>query len=239
MRCIITAVVLTLYIRKPRFTWSFEQVGAALSFSATVILFVLATKLTTAANAIILQYTAPIYTVLFGRWFLKEETFWFDWLAVAAVICGMVLFFLDRLTVGGSLGNVIAIISGLTTSWLGLFMRKQKRDSPLESIILGSVFTAIICLPFMFSSVPSLHGWIGLFILGVFQLGVPFILYSAAIKYVTALDAILICTLEPIFNPIWVLLFLKEAPGPWAILGGGIVIVSVTLRSVYSKAKKR
>jgi drug/metabolite transporter (DMT)-like permease len=233
MRSAISVVVLVLYLRKPRFTWSFAQFGGAFSYTATVILFVSANKLTTAANAILLQYTAPVFTALFSGWFLKERTVWYDWLAIIVVIAGMALFFFDDLSVGGYLGNILAIISGVTLGWLSLFLRKQKAESPLESVLLGNVFTAFICLPFMFGSAPSLHGWFGLILLGIFQLGFSYILFSLAIRSVPALDAILICTIEPVLNPLWVFLFLKEVPGPWSLLGGGIVLLTIILRSVY------
>ena len=238
MRSAISAVFLLFFIRKPRFTLSFAQLGGAVSLAATVILFVSATKLTTAANAVILQYTAPVYTALFGGWFLKEKTGWYDWVIITVVLGGMVLIFLERLSSGGYLGNILAVISGVVTAWLTLFLRKQKDSSPLESIILGNVLTALIGLPFMFGPRPSAAGWTGLILLGVFQLGLPFFLYTTAIKHVTALDAILVCTMEPVLNPVWVFLFLKETPGKWAILGGSVIIAAVGLRSFFSSRGK-
>jgi drug/metabolite transporter (DMT)-like permease len=199
-----------------------------------VILFVSATKLTTAANAIILQYTAPVYTALFGGWFLNEKSWWYDWLIITAVLGGMVLIFFERLSPGGYLGNILAAASGIVTAWLTLFLRKQKKGSPLESVILGNLLTLFVGLPFMFGKGPSLYGWVGLAILGLFQLGLPFFLYTTAIKYVPALDAILLCSLEPVLNPVWVFLFLKETPGRWALLGGGVIITAVTLRAFLS-----
>lgn len=234
VRSAISALVLLIFMRKPEFTWSFAQVGGAFSFAATVILFVSATKLTTAANAILLQYTAPIYIALFSRWYLRERTVWYDWITIVIVIGGIVLFFMDNLTIEGYWGNIISVVCGITTAWMVLFLRKQKSGSPFESIMLGNILTAIIGFPFMWGSVPSLYGWLGLFFLGVFSLGFSFIMYALAIKRVTALDAILVSTMDPILNPIWVFLFLKEVPGRMAILGGGVVIISVTIRCVCS-----
>jgi drug/metabolite transporter (DMT)-like permease len=113
-------------------------------------------------------------------------------------------------------------------------MRKQRNESPIETVILGNLFTGIIGLPFMFGSIPDARSWVGLFVLGVIQLGLSYVLYSKAIKHVTAIEAILIPGIEPILNPIWVFLILGERPGKWALIGGFIVLISVTLRSLIA-----
>jgi drug/metabolite transporter (DMT)-like permease len=125
-RSAIATVVLLLALRRIRFSWSFAQVGGAVVYAATVILFVIATKLTTSANAILLQYTAPVYAALFGAWFLGERVSWLDWATIAVVIGGMILFFLDRLTPGGMLGNMFAITSGVTYAGLVTFCASKK-----------------------------------------------------------------------------------------------------------------
>ena len=239
MRSMIAVVVLLIVIRKPKITWSFPQIGGALAYSGTVILFVMANKITTAANAILLQYTAPIYVALFGAWFLKEKAKLFDWIIVFIVLGGMALFFLDHLNVNGVLGNIVAAASGVCFGFFAIFMRMQKDESPIESVLLGNILTAIIAIPFMFKSAPSTEGWINLLIMGVIQLGVPYILYSMAIKHVTALEAILIPVIEPILNPVWVFILLGETPGPWAVVGGTIVIMAVTLRCVLATFRSR
>lgn len=236
-RSAIASLVLLIVIRKPKINWSGPQIGAALAYAGTVILFVCANKLTTAANAILLQYTAPIYIALFGAWLLKERTKAIDWITIFFVIGGMVLFFVDDLSSGGIWGNILAALSGLSFAFLAIFMRMQKDGSPLESVLLGNILTALIGLPFMFTSMPSISGWTALLILGIFQLGLPYILYSKAIKHVTALEAILIPVLEPILNPVWVLLVLGEKPGLWSLIGGLVVLVSVTARCVVSTLK--
>jgi drug/metabolite transporter (DMT)-like permease len=234
MRSAIATFILLAALRRPHITWSSSQIGGAVAYTVTVILFVLATKLTTAANAILLQYTAPIYIALFGAWFLGERATRLDWVTIFVVIGGMVLFFLDDLTTGGFWGNVCAISSGVTFACFILLMRKQKDDSPLESVLLGNILTALVSVPFMFEAMPNASSWIGLILAGVLQLGLSHILYAAAIKHVTALEAILIPVIEPILNPLWVLLIMGEAPGPWAFLGGFIVLVSVTVRCVVA-----
>jgi drug/metabolite transporter (DMT)-like permease len=232
MRSAIASILLLIVIKKPKITWSFPQIGGALAYSGTVILFVMANKTTTAANAILLQYTAPIYVALFGAWFLKEKTKLFDWVIIFTVLGGMGLFFLDHLSMNGIIGNILATASGVSFGFLVIFMRMQKDGSPLESVLLGNILTALIGIPFMFGSAPTTKGWVILLIMGVAQLGIPYILYSMAIKHVTALEAVLIPIIEPILNPVWVFLMLGEIPGPWAIVGGTIVVTAVTLRCV-------
>jgi len=231
-RSAIAALVLLLVLRRPRINWSFAQVGGAIAYAATVILFVAATKLTTAANAILLQYTAPIYAALFGAWFLGERVTWGDWATIAIVIGGMALFFFDKLTLGGMWGNVCALASGVTYAGVATFLRKQKDGSPTESILLGNILTALIGLPFMFQRAPGGSTWIGLIVLGVFQLGLSYVLYSAAIKHITALEAMLITVIEPLLNPVWVFLVMGEMPGSWAIVGGVIVLSAVMGRYI-------
>lgn len=234
MRSAIASLFILWIIKKPKLNWSPVQIGGAVAYASTVISFVAATKSTTAANAILLQYTAPIYVAIFSAWFLKERTKLIDWVTIFFVIAGMLLFFVDNLGTGGYYGNLLAIFSGITFAAITMLMRKQKDTSPLESIFLGNVLTAVVSLPFMFQSAPSPTSWIGLILLGVFQLGLSYVLYSAAIKHVTALEATLIPVIEPILNPIWVFFMYGELPGTWAFVGGLVVIVSVTLRCIKS-----
>jgi drug/metabolite transporter (DMT)-like permease len=229
-RSIIAALVMLAYQRKMRFNWGFAQLGGAACYALTVILFVAANKMTTAANAILLQYTAPIYVAIFSYWLLKERVTRLDLGIIAMAIAGMVLFFLDDLSAGGYWGNLVAILSGISFAGTALFLRKQKNESPLESVFLGNLLTFMIGLPFMLQSSPNPAGWVGLILLGVLQLGCSYILYAEALKHVTALEGILIPILEPILNPIWVFLLLGEKPGKWAVFGGIIVLTAVVLR---------
>jgi len=237
-RSAIAALVLVAFLRRPRLTWSRAQIGGALAYAATVILFVAATKLTTAANVILLQYTAPVYAALLGAWFFKERVTWLDWLTIAVVLGGMVLFFLDRLTAGGLWGNVLALASGVSYASLIVLLRAQKDGSPMETAMLGNMLTALVGLPFMFQGAPSAAGWVSLLLLGVFQLGLPYVLYSTAIKYITALEGALVPAVEPILNPLWVFLVIGEAPGRGAFFGGAIVLAAVTGRYVVSARRR-
>lgn len=251
-----------------RMEWSFRNrralwltLAVALAYSATVMLFVNATKLTTAANAIVLQYTAPIHVALFGAWFLGERTTRMDWIAIGVVLVGMGLFFLDGLSTAGMVGNVLAIASGMAFAWLTLLARKQSQAlqsenenvhgerangekdittdvvaQSLQALLLGNVLTACIGAPFALPTLSevSLQSWMGLLALGVVQLGISYVLYMQAIQHVSALEAILIPVVEPLLNPVWVVLLTGERPGVWALVGGVIVIAAITLRSVMS-----
>lgn len=239
-RSAIASILILAVLRKPKITWSVAQVGGALCYAATVILFVTANKLTTAANAILLQYTAPVYVAIFGAWFLKERVRFFDWAVIVAVLGGMSLFFLDKLSAGHFVGNIVSILSGVSFAGMILFMRKQKNESPLESVLLGNLLTVFIGIPFMLNgSFPNASGWIGLSLLGLFQLGLSYIFYASAIKHVTALEAILIPVIEPLLNPVWVFMLLGERPGPWALVGGVIVLLAITVRSLRGLQENR
>jgi len=240
----IAALVILAYLRRPVFTWSFAQIGGAIAYVCSQTFFVAATQLTTAANAIFLQYTAPVYVALFGAWFLKERVRPGDWLSMVAIFAGMFLFFAGDLSPEGYLGNVFAICAGISFAAMIVFMRKQKDGSPVETALLGNVLALAVGLPFIVSELaggPVLDSqdWGVLAFLGVFQLGVPFILYSKAIRALAAVEAVLIQTLEPILNPLWVFLVIRETPGPLALIGGLIVLAAVTARAVISAGRKR
>lgn len=243
-RSFFAALILFAYVRKPQFTWSKDQLAAAFSYAFCCGLFVIATKLTTAANAIVLQYTGPIYVALLSGWLLQERISRLDWLTITVVLAGMALFFADELTIQGMTGNIIAIISGISFACLAIFLRKQKNSSTIESLILGNIIIFICALPYMISFSPntfneipfinglSYSGFYLLCILGIFQLGIPYILYGKAIKYVSALEATLLPILEPLLNPIWVLLIMQEEPSPLSIIGGIIVVTAITARGI-------
>jgi drug/metabolite transporter (DMT)-like permease len=135
----IAALLILAFLRKPKFTFSFPQVAAALAYSATVFLYVGANKTTTAANAILLQFTSPVYVALLGAWILKEKAKAFDWIIIAMVFAGMTLFFLDKLSPEGMLGNILAILSGVSFALFTIFMRKQKKALP-SSPSLWAIF---------------------------------------------------------------------------------------------------
>lgn len=232
VRSLIAAAVMLLAFGRPRFTWSAAQIGGALAYAATSILFVTSTKLTTAANAILLQYTAPVFAAIFGIRYLGEHPRRRDWLALAAVMGGMVLFFLDRLSLAGLWGNLAALTSGVTFAWMALFLRKQKDASPVESVLLGNLLAGVAGIPFMIGGVPDTAGWLRLTALGVVQLGMAYIFFTWAIRRVSALESLLIPTVEPVLNPIWTMIFIGEVPGTLSLCGGAVIIGAVLARGL-------
>jgi len=236
-RSAIALPVLLAFFGRRAVNFSAAQLIGAVCYAATVTLFVSATKLTTSGNAILLQYTAPLYVALLSGWLLHERTRWFDWAAIVALLGGMSLFFIDRLSADGLTGNLLAVLSGIAFASLIIAMRWQKDASPAGSAILGNLLTALICLPWMLQTQPGGADWIGLLLLGVVQLGISYVCYAVAIKHVTAMEGILIPALEPILNPFWALLLMGERLGSWALLGGAVVVISIVFRAVMDYRK--
>jgi drug/metabolite transporter (DMT)-like permease len=239
IRSLVGFLTMLVFIRKPKFTFSLNQIMAAVSYSATMILFILANKMTTSANAVLLQYTEPVFIVILGRWLLTDEkTTLVDWLSIAGVLVGMVLFFLGDLSFTANAGNILAVISGLTFALTAIFMRRQKSARSSDSFMLAHILTFAISIPFIIrSGPPSTTGMVGLALLGVFQMGIPSILYGFGMAGVSAISAAILTMLEPALNPVWVALFVGEIPSSRAILGGCIILGCVTLRTVL-KARK-
>ena len=152
---------------------------------------------------------------------------------------GLLCFYGDGLTAGGAIGNLFGLLAGLTFAWFLLFMRKQKDSSTIETVLLANILSALLGLPFLFDAAPTAADWSAMLFLGIFQIGLPSILIAIAIKELTAVEAILIQTLEPVLNPVWVLLFIGEMPTPLALLGGATVVGAVTLRSILSTRTQR
>jgi drug/metabolite transporter (DMT)-like permease len=211
-----------------------RTIPGAIAYAATVFLFVVATKLTTAANAIFLQYTAPIYIAMISPWFLGERTNWQDWLLVLLALSGVGLFFLDQLSFQGLSGVVAALASGFAFACLAVLMRHQKADSPEAVVLLGNAFTFLMALPWLFPILRIEQNGPRLLLLGIVQLTIPYLLYSVAIRHVRALDASIISIIEPILNPVWVMLATSERPAFWSIVGGAIVLATSLTRSLLA-----
>ncbi|MFA5575730.1 MAG: DMT family transporter [Tissierellaceae bacterium] len=233
-RGIFSVVLVWIYLRKPKFTFSKPQILGAISYSGMVTGFILANKLTTAANAVLLQFTAPIWVAILGVWILKEKIRWYDGLSIVIVSLGMILFFIDDVGGGSLAGNLVAVLSGVALAGSTIGMRMQKDGSPVETTLLGHMITVLIGLPFLLQASFTAQNIIGIFLLGVFQLGISYILYALAIKHLTALESILIMFLEPILNPIWVIIFYGEKPSIYTLIGGIIVIATLATRSVIA-----
>jgi len=237
IRSLGAAVVLLIYIKKPKLYWNRYFFSGVLAYSMMVILYVISIRLTTAANAIFLEFTAPIYVVAFSYFLLNERINRFDIFAMVIIFLGMGLFFMDELSFYGFWGNILALLAGVCLALVTVLIRKEK-ESAFQIVFFGNILTAIICFPFIiegFNSTTQID-WFIIFGLGIFQLGIPYLLYTTALKYVSALDAILVGMLEPVFNPIWVYIFIGEAMGEWAFIGAALVIIG-TLGRVLIKQK--
>jgi drug/metabolite transporter (DMT)-like permease len=212
-----------------RLSWS--AVPGALAYASVMFLFVLATKLTTAANAVFLHYTAPIHIALIGPWLLGERTRWRDWILIGIALGGVALFFCDQLDLQSIYGMIAGLGSGFCSAWLIMLMRRQRSASPEAVTQLGNLLTVLAASPWMFA--PSKLGQNGLWLilLGSVSLGVPYLLYSRAIREVKALDATLITMVEPILNPVWVMMAAHERPSGWSLVGGCLVLSTSLARS--------
>lgn len=233
-RGIFTSLVFLLYMRRlPRNIthWMLLAAGGSI---ATQFLFVTSTKLTTAANSIFLQYTAPIYVVLLGYWLLREKPSRSDWAAMGIIFLGMILFFGDQLSPNGFYGNTLAVLSGVTSAIMIVSFRAQKNSSPEDSVLIASMAISIFGFPSVLKESHTVTSWLTISYLGIFQIGLAFILFTRGIKYVPALEANLIGTLEPVLNPVWVFLFLGERMGQFALLGGLVVLAGVIVSAAGS-----
>jgi drug/metabolite transporter (DMT)-like permease len=237
-RSLIAAIIFWFYLQPVRWRWSRLQMLGAGSYVCTQLFFIMATQMTTAANAIFLQYTLPVYVMVLGYWFLGERPSRADWVSLAAIVLGMVLFFGDDLAFSGWAGNLLAILSGMTMALLVLSLRKQKDGVPAHTLLLGNIIGALAGFPWLIQENGTFAGMGIIFYLGTLQIGLSFVLYSIAIKYVRALESTLILTLEPILNPLWVFLVVGEVPGAMAAWGGLLVIVAVAGRAVAGRKEK-
>lgn len=237
----VAAVFLLLTNRGLRFHCSRDQMIGALGYAACTITFCTATTMTSAANAILLQYTAPVWVALLGAWLLQEPATRVDWLTIAAALGGMTLFFRGSLALGHLAGDLLALLSGVCFAAMTIALRRQRDGSAVESIILGNALAFAVGLPWIVAAPPlPPAGWAALLALGTVQLGFSYWLYARAIRHVTAFEAVLIPVIEPVLNPVWVLLFVGERPSGWGLTGGAIVLGAVTARAVASiRARRR
>ena len=204
----------------------------ALSVFGTNALFSLANKLTTAANAIVLQFTVPIFVMLFSALFFRKKPQKLDLAACAVVLGGILFFFLDSLEMGGGLGNFLALLSGV--SYAGVFLMNVLPDSDaISSVFWGDVLSAVTGLPFLAHETEfTATAVFSLVILGAFQVGVAYVLLCIGLKTTPPVTASLISGIEPVLNPILVAIFYKEAIGAYAMVGAAIVIGGVVAYNV-------
>lgn len=215
----------------------------AISFALILILFVTSNKLTTAANAIFLQFTAPIYLLFLEPIFLKTKFDRKSLITVIVCIIGMALFFFGKLEVGNIYGNIIAILSGISFAFFSLFLKwkKQLHQTPntLNNVIVGNVIVALFCIPFVYNKLEltSTETMI-LIYMGVIQIGISYIIFNEGIKYVSATESMIIAMLEAIFNPIWVFLGVGEKPSVFAVAGGLIILSAILFHNFVLKKKE-
>jgi drug/metabolite transporter (DMT)-like permease len=238
IRSAIAALFLFFVLRgRLKLSFSPVQLWSALAYAATMLLFVLANKLTTSANAILLQYGAPVYVAFLGALFLKEYPRPEHWFALVAVCGGMLLFFADSLGKGNFLGDLVAVGAGIAFAFNIVLLRKQKDARPLDSMLLGHIFTALFALPLSIGQpLPTINpgSIFSILMLGVFQIGIAAVLFSYGIKRITALQSILTAIIEPLFNPVWVFLATREVPGSRSVAGGIVIVSAVIISSLIT-----
>jgi DME family drug/metabolite transporter len=219
---------------------------AAVSYSFILVLFVAATKLTTAANAIFLQYTAPMYVLLLEPVLLKTRFRARDLVFVAVALGGMGLFFVGRLEAGNWLGNAMALASGLFFAVFALAVRARHDDAGArwQAVTVGNALLCLGVLAYVALS-PAEFAWpgspaeaAGLAYLGVIQIGVSYALFAYAISKLSALESTLIGMIEPVLNPVWVFFGTGERPSNWAFLGAALIVGSVAARALVASRSR-
>ena len=218
--------------------------STAAAYAGCIVTFVSATKLTTAANAIFLQYTGPAYVLLLSPWLLAEPLRAIDGACVVLSLAGMSLFFVGKVAAGQALGNVLGVVSGVFFALAIVLLRRDAKggeDTALPSTALGNLIAAAVTLPWLLKAAPAIatpRGLSVLLYLGVVQLGVAYWLFVRGVRKVPAAEASLISMLEPVLNPVWVLVGFGERPGPWAIAGGAVVVGAVVLRTLWPQPQR-
>lgn len=236
-RCLIAAIVFAILFRQKILKLNPLALLNSLSYATVLIFFVIATKTTTAANAIFLQSTAPIYVLIFEP--ILSKTKWEKINIVTITVCfiGMILFFMGDLTPGDIKGNLAALFAGVAFAAFFLGMKKNDKQYGEASIFYGNLIVALVCIPFLFEmdSLTFADLW-KLTFLGVFQIAFAYALFSYGIKRILAVEASIISMLEPVLNPVWVFIGYGEVPSVYAIVGGVIIISAISVRTLISGA---
>ena len=258
VRSAISGSVMALFMLQQgiRFRWNRYSFGAGIGLSFSATLFTIANKLTTAANAIVLQYTAPIFILVLSALLLRQKLVRREIAVVAITMIGMVLFFFDQLSPGNILGNILGILAGIFLALMFVMVGAGGDDDPtrMSGILIAHCMTAVIGIPIGLAATAGLlpggsFAAIGpsgaaavsplgleilyVVILGVFQLGIPYVLYAIASKDCPPLACSLIGMLEPLLNPVWVAILIGEMPGMYALIGACIIIATVTWWCIF------
>jgi drug/metabolite transporter (DMT)-like permease len=250
-RSAVAAVAMFLLVPAARRGWTWHVVPVGMAYAATLTLFVTANKLTTSANAIFLQSTAPLYMLLFGPLLLKELVRRRDLAFMAPVALGLCLFFVGAETPSSqtatnpALGNVLATASGVTWAltlvglrWMG--NRAGGEGSALPTVVAGNIIAFLVCAPAAFpANGAGVDDWMSIAYLGVFQIGAAYLLLTAGIRHVPALEASVLLLLEPALNPVWSWLVHGETPGAWSVAGGALILGATLLRTAADARAER
>jgi DME family drug/metabolite transporter len=244
-RSLLAAITIAVFTRREGLGVNRISAITSLLYAALLLLFVLATKLTTAANAIFLQYTAPVYVLILEPIVYKEKFRSRDLVTVAACMAGMSLFFVGKLRPQDVNGNLLALASGVCFALFFLLLRhsQARAVNRASSAIYGNLLVVLICAPAFFG---AMQRGIGagdvarIAYLGIVQIGLAYLLFTLAMsRGVRSLDAGIIGYVEPVLNPIWVFLFIGERPSKWAIVGGAIIIASVIAHMLIASLVKK
>ena len=208
--------------------------AGAVVYSLTMLTFVIANKMTTSANAILLQYSAPIWAALLGWFLVREKPGWEHWAAIVCIAGEFVLFFRDGLATGNMAGDIISVISGVLFGANSVFLRMQKDGNPADSMLLSHIISFLISVPFiiMYPPVLTASKVLPIVFMGIIQIGCASLLFSYGLKRISAVQSMLTATIEPLLNPVWVLVFTGETPSVLAVSGGAIILSAVLLSSL-------
>lgn len=234
-RCLIAAATFAIIFRKRVFQFNKLTLLNSLFYAAVLISFVISTKLTTAANAIFLQATAPIYVLIFEPVISKTRYERINVVTIVICFLAMILFFVGEIKPGHLEGNIIALFSGIAFAAFFLGMKKNDHKYQQSSIFFGNVLVAAICIPFLFSLEGLIFAdlWMVIF-LGVFQIAVAYAFFASGLKRIIAVEASIISMLEPVLNPVWVFLGYGEAPAITSILGGLLILGAIIARTLIA-----
>lgn len=231
-RSLVAAAVLALVLPASRALPSARAMMVAIAYAATVVLFVVANKLTTAANAIFLQDTAPLYVLALSPLLLKERPTRGELAAVPVFVLGLALFFMDRLQPGQLLGNAIAMASGVAFALCIVGLRAVQGEGQ-AILVWGNLLAGIGALgPALGGTAPGVTDIAIVLFLGIFQLGLSYALFQVGLRETPAVEASLLVLLEPVLNPVWTFLFAGERPGPWALTGAAIILGATAWRTL-------
>ncbi|MGQ0542402.1 MAG: DMT family transporter [Blastocatellia bacterium] len=242
-RSLFAAITVLILTRKDGLKINAFGVFTSIIYALLLFLFVWATKKTTAANAIFLQYTAPIYILILAPFIIGEKFRFRDLTPVVVVLAGMSLFFVGQLRLEDYQGNTAALFSGIFLGLYIMLLRHPKADgfNPAIAVIYGNLLLALVNAPTGISAVPAMTGmdWFAVAFLGIFQIGISYILFIKGVRGGTRpLDASLIGFIEPLLNPVWVFLFVGERPSQWAILGGAIIVITILAHTLNQYRKR-